>query len=363
MRTFVRHAVMLLAITAMNQARIAMAEDLYWVSDGTPSAIFAGEEKAAAAKEPAGSSADCCGQVSCGQDACGSCCDFGCDECPSRGIVGFAGLDSFKGISDAFLNSNFGAVAGLNSALPVSNDYGINWQLGMSYGIYDVDGRVALTNAAQTQQQIFVTTGFFHKARGDRRLSFGIVYDWMINNNWGIVGTDPTFGQWRGQIEYALSGCNSVGVWGTARDLGSVQTVGGIETEARAISQVNMFWHHKFAMGADSWLYVGLPERERLNGDGSLGDWTIGANVQVPLTERLALYANGSYFRPSQAAGVQAQIENGYDVGMGVVWYFGQHSISKSLNGACGLPYMAVANNSTFMVDQNVTNVTLPDMN
>jgi hypothetical protein len=356
MRTFVRHAVVLLALAAMCQARIARAEDLHWISEGNPSASLIGDEKAAPAKDAAAATnGSICGSTACSNNACG-CIDAGCDECPRAGIVGFAGLDSFKGISDAFLNSNFGVVGGVNSAIPLMES-GISWQLGMSYGIYDVDGRVTLENAAQTQQQAFITTGFFHKAHDDQRLSYGIVYDWMLNNNWGILGTDPTMGQWRGQIEYALSSCNSVGVWGTARDLGArTYAEGGtLLVENRAMSQVNMFWHHKFATGADSWLFVGLPERDRLNGDGSLGDWTIGANVQVPLSESLALYANGSYFRPSQAAGVEAQVENGYDVGMGVVWYFGRHAVSHSLNGACGLPYMSVANNTSFLVDQRAT--------
>ncbi len=357
MRTFVRLAVILLAITVMYQARISLAEDLQWISDSGASAMLTADQKAAPAKDYA--SATACGQSACCGEACGGCCDgcydAGCDECPRAGIVGFFGLDSFKGFSDAFLNSNFGVVGGLNSALPLG-DSGINWQLGMSYGVYDVDGRVALENQAQSQEQVFVTTGFFHKAHDDQRLSFGVVYDWMLNNNWGIIGSDPTMGQWRGQIEYALSNCNSLGVWGCARDLGAETYAvnGAISVENRAVSQISLFWHHKFAAGADSWLFVGLPERDRLNNNGSLGDWTIGANVQVPLSERLALYANGSYFHPSEAAGIEAQIENGYDVSMGIAWYFGGHAVSHSINGACGLPYMGVANNTTFLVDQRV---------
>jgi hypothetical protein len=359
MKTSVRHWAILLAVTVVCQAGLALAEDFYFVSDGTRTAPVASKDKAAAnAQAPCFS----CGEASSCEQACGACCNnLGCDECPGRGIVGFAGLDSFKGVSDDGLPGNFGAVTGLNAAMPVPGlqDYGIGWQLGMSYGIYDVDGRVSLVNPAQSQQQIFVTTGFFHKAQGDRRLSFGLVYDWMINNNWGVFGTAPTLGQWRGQIEYAVSGCNAFGVWGAIGDLNSEQHVPvyqqlGIDVKTTAISQVNFFWHHKFCSGADSWVWVGVPETERLGGAGSLGTWTIGANVQVPLSDRLALYANGSYFRPSEAAGVVAAVENGYDVGMGIVWYFGRHAVSHSINGACGLPYMPLGNNSNFLVDQAV---------
>jgi hypothetical protein len=346
MKTFMRPVMLLLAATAVCRAGLVLAADFQWIPDGTASTTLVGDEKVAAAGQ-----APCaaCAQPSCCDESCSS---LGCDAWPCRGIVGFAGLDAFKGISDGDYPSNFGAVTGLNTAIPLG-DYGIGWQLGMSYGVYDIDGRASDFSQAQSQEQIFVTTGFFHKAQGDRRLSFGLVYDWMINNNWGEYAVAPTLGQWRGQVEYATSGSNAFGVWGCVRDRSSAQYAIAVGTVSdRAISQANFFWHHKFETGADSWLWVGLPEQQRLSGDGSLGTWMVGANVQVPLTDRLALYANGSYFRPSQSAGAEAAVESGFDVGMGVVWYFGRHAVSHSINGACGLPYMPVANNSTFLVDQ-----------
>lgn len=365
MKKLVRQVAMALAVAVGCQAGVALAQDFYWTGD-TKATTTVGAEKAIA---PGQSTYSSCGPT-CGLGApCESRCDpgamLGCDTCPRYGIVGFAGLDSFKGVSDGFLPSNFGAVTGLNAAVPVPglSDYGIGWQLGMSYGIYDFDGRVSFVNPAHSQQQVFVTTGFFHKAEGDRRLSFGIVYDWMINDEWGDVATSPTLGQWRGQVEYALSGSNAVGVWGCLRDRGTTQFVntifGPLDASNRAISQVNLFWHHKFDAGADSYLYVGIPERDRLDAaeGGSLGDLTIGASLQVPLSERLALYANGSYFRPSASAGPAAAIEAGYDVSLGVAWYFGGHAVSHSINGACGLPYMPMANNSNFLVDQSLVSV------
>ena len=146
---------------------------------------------------------------------------MGCDECPPYGIVGFAGFDSFKGISDLVLPSNFGVVTGLNAGVPIPGlrDYGFGWQIGLSYGVYDLDGRVAAADESHSQQQTFVTTGFFRKAQCDQRLSFGVVYDWMYNTEWGIAGNDPTMGQWRGQIEYAASGCNGIGLWAPSETL------------------------------------------------------------------------------------------------------------------------------------------------
>jgi hypothetical protein len=366
MKTFVRHAVTLMAITVACQAGLALAEDYYWVSGGDQTTAPAGTEKAAPVQGH--STCNPCDPAACGcEQSCGdcdSCCRLGCEEeCERVGIVGFAGLDSFKGVADGNYPSNFGAVTGLNfgSLLPVLEDYGLGWQTGLSYGIYDFDGRSStLNNPARSQQQLFVTTGLFHKAKCDKRLSFGLVYDWMFNDQWGEYGVNPTVGQWRGQVEYSLSGCNAVGVWACARDLSAQQisTVGArnVTVTNRAISQANLFWHHKFcSTGADSFVWVGIPDHGRLDGDGSLIDWTFGASVQVPLSERLALYANGAYFHPSASAGAGAAVEGGYDVGMGVVWYFGSKARSNSINGKCAVPYMPVANNSNFLVEQNAT--------
>jgi len=250
-------------------------------------------------------------------------------------------------------------VTGLNMGAPIPGlrDYGFGWQVGISYGVYDFDGRIPVVageSAAGAQQQTFVTTGFFRKAQCDQRLSFGIVYDWMYNTNWGFFGNDPTLGQWRGQIEYAVSGCNGIGLWGAKRDLGSLQLVddGDLLVGNRALTQVNLFWHHKFCSGADSWVWLGIPDHGRYNGDKSFADWMIGFNVQVPLSDRLALYANASYLHPSAAAGYDASIEQGYDVGMGIAWYFGGNARSNAINGKCWQPYLPVANNSTFLVEQ-----------
>lgn len=369
MKTFVRHAVALLALTAVCQGRLALAEDYYRVSGDGQSATLVGDQKAVEQGSPI---CNPCNLPPCCEEACaegcgcggrsGCCCDLGCDECPPIGIVGSVGFDSFKGISDFTLPSNFGVVTGVNAGAPMPglSEYGFGWQTGISYGIYDFDGRIDGLHSASSQQQTFVTTGFFRKAHGDQRLSFGIVYDWMFNTDWGIVANDPTLGQWRGQVEYALSGCNAVGVWACQRDLGSVQQVDGFLVSDRAISQVNMFWHHKFECGSDSWIWFGIPDHGRYNGDGSLADWTFGVTLQAPITDRMALYANASYLHPSDAAGAAGAVEAGYDVSMGVAWYFGGSARSNKINGSCWTPYMGVANNSTFLVEQGFSGIAAP---
>ena len=69
------------------------------------------------------------------------------------------------------------------------------------------------------------------------------------------------------------------------------------------MNQINLFWHHTFCFGANCWLYFGMPEQTTIGqGGGSLGEFTLG-HVHRADFRKLALYANGSYMRPTAAAG------------------------------------------------------------
>lgn len=133
---------------------------------------------------------------------------------------------------------------------------------------------------------------------------------------------------------------------------------GHLSCSTRAISQIDLFWHHKFEMGADSRVWFGIPDHGRFQvfgfQDGSLHDWIVGAQVEVPLSNRLAVYANAQYMHPSASAGYAASQKQSYDIGAGVIWYFGGHAKKCSTNGACWEPYLPVANNSSFLVEQGI---------
>jgi hypothetical protein len=244
-------------------------------------------------------------------------------------------------------------------------DHGLGWQTGISYGVYDWDGRVSGgLDLAPTQRQMFITTGLFRKARCDQRISFGLVYDWMLNDEWGEYKTHPTLGQWRGQAEVALSGCNAIGVWGCVRDLSALNPARDTDLmlATRAISQVNLFWRHKFCGGADSYVWFGVPDHGRIDGDGSLIDWTAGIGGQAPLSENLALYFSGAYFHPSASAGWGASQESGFNVSLGLVWYIGGGARTHAINGDCATPYMPLANNTNFLVEQSAIFPNLPSI-
>jgi hypothetical protein len=342
MKMFLQYAVALFAATAA--CRAVAADDAYsWTADKEQSISAAGAEKASSSPLP---------QTDDGESSY-----FRCLQNSGIAVVGNVGFDTFQGISEGGYSSNFGAVAGVNSSVPLFglSDYGFGWQTGLSYGVYDFEGRYE-ARPATSQQQFFVTTGFYRKAKDDERLSFGMVYDWMVNDAWGVGATTPTLGQWRAQAEWAFTESDAVGVRGAVRDRVAYENTSFLNRDylftTRSVSYADLFWHHEFESKADTFLWFGFTQSDRLDGDGSLYDWLIGASGEVPLNDRIALYANAQYMHASASAGTDGWGESGYNVSMGIAIYFGCAARDRSIHGTHG-PYMPVANNSSFMVDES----------
>ncbi len=346
---------------------LAQAENVklasYW-SEEANAALAESNDAASAGGACCGSSCcdagnSCCGGSCC--DTCGGCCGGGffgglpamCEEGPLLNIIGFAGFDAWKTQADTDWPSQFGIVNGVNAGAPIPllSRYGIGGQLGASYGIYDWQGRETGEDGS-SQEQIFVTSGLFRRADAGMPFNFGLAYDIMLNDNFGEDSTEPYLGQWRGLIGFALSARNEIGWWGAFHDRRDAQD--GIRF--RTVAQNNMYWHHNFLNGADSWLWVGIPERNRLNGRGSLYEWNLGGLVNVPLTERTGIYGSFAYFCPSAPAGSDAAVEEeAYQLGIGLNVFLGASSRNSTVAGRCWAPLMPMANNGNMVVDTRGT--------
>ena len=278
------------------------------------------------------------------------------------------------GIVNGQFPNNAGPFVSANLGVPVPGlrEYGIGAQAGCSYAAADLDGRVT-NSPTDVQQQMFFTAGLFRRAfdgpNWTSRFNMGIAYDWMVNDAYGELAQSPFLGRWRGQIGYCLEHQNEVGIWGTYRDRFSESKfdTSGDPIVYRPLSQIDLFWHHTFCSGANCWLSVGLPragpchrelsddDSRALVGtgnDGSLGEFTFGATFIVPISPRWALYANGSYMRPTAAAGNRGSIEDAYSIGFGLTFYPGGNARTRTVAGNCWMPYLPVANNGSFLVEQ-----------
>jgi hypothetical protein len=279
-----------------------------------------------------------------------------------RGLYAFSGFDSWRGVADGSYQGNNGLHTGVNlgDSLPLLEEYGLGWQLGGSFGVYDWNGRQSSNDEfAATQQQSFITSGVFRRAHESSAWSGGIVVDQMLANNFGVFANEPYLAQVRYQLAYALSPRNELGFWGTQELNHSSQSFntffGPFIVTTRAVNQFNLFWRHKFDFGADGSLYVGAPTNDRVGLPGTLGNFIIGGTFNIPINDRLAVYTNVAYMNPTASVppSDSADMEDAVNVSVGLAWYPGRNAQSRTVAGRTWMPYMPVANNGTFFVDQD----------
>ena len=281
-----------------------------------------------------------------------------CDDSPSQGIVGLLAYDSWRGISDGSWQNN-GVSVGLNYGTRLgefSDLTGIGFQIGGTVGAFDFSGsdyRSHDRNTAETQG--FLTYGFFRKPNERSRLSAAVVNDWMFNDNFGVYAQNPTLSQMRWQFGYAVNARNEFGIWGASRVMSDTRNViGEGPTSWRPIDQLNPYWHYKWAPGgADTTVWIGLPERDRFSGNGSLGDYIAGALATVPLSNRVSLYTLLTYMHPSARPGPIGSTEDAWNFTIALLFYPGRNARASTVAGRCWLPQLPVANNGLFMVDTN----------
>jgi hypothetical protein len=293
------------------------------------------------------------------------------DKCPLFGLYSFTEMATWRGITTGDLPNNNGFTQGLNAGIPLPwlGEFGFGAQLGGSWSVYDLEGRRSAFAPNRSNQQTFMTGGFYRRADAGRRVSMGAVYDIMWNEAFGALAANPTLTQFRFQVAYALGYWNELGVWTSLRDHSSYNTVivqqgaGTATAFFNPMNQVSLFWHHKWGMGgADSWLYVGAtPDRRQLSdplfgGVADLGEFLVGGTFNAPVTDKIALYGNFTYMKPStNAAQPFASIQDSWYVGFGLQFYPGASARSSTVAGRMSTPYMPVANNGSFLVNTNRT--------
>ncbi|HWC88569.1 MAG TPA: DUF6666 family protein, partial [Pirellulales bacterium] len=203
------------------------------------------------------------------------------------------------------------------------------------------------------QQQAFVTGGLFRRATPEVPVAAAIVYDGMINKNYGEFAESPYLSQLRIQTGYAVNDVNEIGFW-CALHLNSDthQLFNSLPIEWRGINQYNLFWHHKYVeTAADTWFWLGVPEHSRLNGQGSLGQLILGSSGSAPITDRLVLYGNAAYMMPSAHPSAAGSTEDAFYVGFGVAVYPRRNARQHNVRGNPTEPYLPVADNGSFFVD------------
>ncbi|MBC8352777.1 MAG: hypothetical protein H8E66_12355 [Planctomycetes bacterium] len=254
----------------------------------------------------------------------------------------FFGLDGSKQPQDLGVNAHMGARAHINFSVPLHEELSIGMQLGSGVNYHDFAvGAVEALQGTGERFQSFTTVGVFQ--RGDGRWKWGFAYDFLAENYYEGIN----LGQWRGTVAHELSDSDDFGVWFTVSDHGDSATFLGTPLSLEPISQVNAYWRHSWERGAETSIWVGAaePHGEELIlfpvADPTGVQLVYGADIHVPLNDRLAIFGEANFITPSDSGTVDAYL--------GVVYYPGGNAQSgRSRRFA---PMLPVANNPTFSVD------------
>lgn len=307
------------------------------------------------------------GQGDCGSSTeCGDCISNDCCEQPCIGnwrdnTVVFAATDAWSNIGDGVIalgspfgaartQGNYGVRFGSNTGFGLG-DSRVRAQVGSSYGAYDLKGRTnftGATSASAVEQQIFATAGLYKRSdilNGDA-IAWGVVYDYMYDSDWGAQGnSNLNFGQIRSIFGYALSESNEVGISSTLRaQSDSAALVGFTASRIHAVDQANIFWHHNWQSGGDTWLSVGAAD--------SPTSWTLGFAGQAPLSRGVSLFTSANYYIPGSATGAAGATEEIWNVTAGLSISLGGKAYNRTVSGNAGMPLLNVADNGTFALQR-----------
>ncbi len=258
-------------------------------------------------------------------------------------------LDSFRCLPDGSWGGNMGGYAGLNLAYAIPKAFGIGVQVGGSYGAYDFEGRGSNFHR-EVQTEAFVSAGVFRVTPEASGVNAGVVYDWLHNEDAGVLNLSPTMSQIRGQIGYLIRKSNEVGLWGSyALDTDHLPYAQDYIISFKAISQANVFWRYIFKNSGETMVWGGVPYGRGLMFEGgSPGSFILGSSFKAPITRYLNLQAYAAYMGARRDTGDIEANNYGFNIGFALTCSFGGRK-------AGARPYLPLANNSNFMVDTNLS--------
>ncbi len=265
------------------------------------------------------------------------------------------GYETFRGVADGAWQNN-GLNTGFNFGTRLgqfSDATGIGFQIGGTIGVYDWVGTdYRIRNNDQAETQGFLTMGLFRKSSDECPWSAAVVFDWMLNDNFSVFAATPTLNQWRYCLGYDLSETNAIGVWGTLHGQSSTREVNYFGPVTwQGVNLLSAFAHHKWEFGADTTVWVGAPQGDRLAGGGSLGEFLAGAYGNLPLSSRMGLYTLVTYMRPSAHPGPAAAADDEWSFAVGLAIYPRGDSHTETVANKGWAAMLPVASNGTFFVD------------
>lgn len=253
----------------------------------------------------------------------------------------FAGLDGSKQPQDLGVNAHMGGRVHVGFGVPLHRDSGVGFQIGAGATYHDFAvGVIESIEGTAERFQGFTTVGVFQRHEGWK---WAIAYDFVFENYYEGIN----LGQWRGALATQLTDIDEIGVWFTVSDHGDRATFLATSLELEPISQVNAYWRRTWPSGVETtaWLGGAEPHGEEVFlfpiADPTGNQLVYGADVHVPLDDRLAIFGEANFITPSDSGTVDAVL--------GIVFYpWGDAPCGRRRQFA---PVLPVANNTNFAVD------------
>ena len=294
-------------------------------------------------------SSSCCG-ADCGDGCQGDC--GGCDSCGWGCVPQFtllrwlwpnnlsllAGVHGFKGPVDQGLNGNFGFHEGLNLGGPIKPDYGVGYQVGAQAFQSNFSGDQVVQANTDVRKQLFVTAGLYRRAMQCCHAcdwQGGLVVD-LLHDDYYV---NMTLTQLRGEFSLMMPNRHEIGVWFTAGlETDSATTVAGNLERWESTDLYAFFYRKNLDCGIRCRAWAGFTGRT---------DALIGGDLQLPVSDDLALQASFNYLLPEEGGSLEGASEESWYLGINLVWYPGCKA--RCINSQ---PLFNVADNGTFMVDR-----------
>lgn len=254
----------------------------------------------------------------------------------------FIGLEGSKQPQDFGVNAHFGGRGAFNTAVPLSDEYGLALQLGtavnMTANAVQVNERIE-GNSGRIQS--FSTVGIFQRC--DSGLLWGVVEDVLYQDYYDNF----CLGQTRGKLGYRGPSGNEIGVQGAVRNWGADGQFDTIDVHLRPINQASVYYRHQFPTGVMIGGWVGAcdghSEANVALGDlpARSADVLFGSDIYAPLSDRLALFGEANFIMPTDTGTVDAYL--------GIAWHpWGGALEAGHLRWQ---PLFAVANNTSLAAD------------
>lgn len=288
-----------------------------------------------------------CGEPSCGVADCGSCVapegpDYWCFPiCLPRfkELTFWGGVHGFTSPRDYDFDrseSNFGFQEGINISGRAPLVGLLFPQLSYQLGYQAVQSQLSGTTTSTTDRsQQFATAGVFRRV--PTGMQFGVVWDLMHDDK----DVDTELNQVRYEISLKSPAGREFGFWGANPTSDDLVTVGNESALYQTVDQYALFYRWNCGRGYEYRLWGG--------GTGD-GEGLFGGEFYAALNDRWSLQTGFNYMIPEQDPGPAAVAEEGWNIGINLVWHMGYRA-KQGFNSPFR-PLFGVADNGWMFVDQ-----------